>query len=201
MKRVACFAAVFLALSPLAGQAQDRSPPSRSVPDAAAVGETIRLVGEITGIDKEKRRVTVKGPRTGENTYYVDPSVANFENMKVGDRVNLEFRTSFALALRKGGTCIRERVEKEASAAQIPGDQRPGISDLRRTTIVSNVDAVDRKNRTVTLTGPEGNSVQVRVRDPELLKDVNKGDQVVAVMTEAVAIAVTPATGPQPAKP
>jgi Cu/Ag efflux protein CusF len=201
MKAIFYMTAALVALSPLAGHAQDRSAPPRSVPDAAAVGETIRLVGEITAIDKENRRVTVRGPRTGENSYYVDPSVANFENMKVGDRVNLEFRTAFALALRKGGTGIRERVEQEASAAQVPGEQRPGISDVRRTTIVSNVDAVDRKKQTVSLTGPEGNTLQVRVRNPDLLKDVKKGDQVVAVMTEAVAISVTPATGPGSARP
>lgn len=201
MKAVVYVAAAFVALSPLAGQAQDRSLPPRLTPDAAAVGETIRLVGEITAIDTQNRRVTVKGPRWGENSYYVDPAVANLENMKVGDRVNVEFRTAFALALRKGGTGIRERVEQDASSVQVPGPQRPGISEMRRTTVVSNVDAVDRKNRTVTLTGPEGNTVQLRVRDAQLLQDVSKGDQVVAVISEAVAVKVTPATGPQPAKP
>ncbi|MGT2491639.1 hypothetical protein [Cupriavidus basilensis] len=49
------------------------------------------------------------------------------------------------------------------------------------------------KKQHVTLQGPKG-KVNLNVQDPDQLKNIKKGDQVQAVYTEAVAIAVEPAT-------
>jgi Cu/Ag efflux protein CusF len=46
------------------------------------------------------------------------------------------------------------------------------------------------------LRGPQGNLVDLNVRDPEQLKHIKKGDQVRAVYTEALAVAVEPTPAP-----
>ena len=56
---------------------------------------------------------------------------------------------------------------------------------------MANVTAVNAKDSTVTLRGPKGNSVDLHVPDPAQLKRVKVGDQVEAVYTEAMAVAVT----------
>ena len=52
--------------------------------------------------------------------------------------------------------------------------------------------ALNPQTRTVTLKGPQGNSVDIVVEDPEQFKRVKKGDQVEVVYNEAVAISVEP---------
>ena len=59
---------------------------------------------------------------------------------------------------------------------------------------MADVVAVNAKAKTVTLKGPQGNTVDVIVEDPEQMKNIRKGDQVQVVYTEAVAISVTPST-------
>jgi ASC-1-like (ASCH) protein len=51
----------------------------------------------------------------------------------------------------------------------------------------------------VTVKGPQ-RTVELKVRDPEQLKLVAVGDQIQATFTEALAVAVTPASKPAPKK-
>jgi ASC-1-like (ASCH) protein len=51
---------------------------------------------------------------------------------------------------------------------------------------------VDSGTQTVTLKGPE-RTVEIRMVDPEQLKRIKKGDQVMATYTQAMAVAVEPA--------
>jgi Cu/Ag efflux protein CusF len=53
--------------------------------------------------------------------------------------------------------------------------------------------AVNPQTRKVTVKGPQGNTVDLMVENPDTLKNIKKGDQVEAVYTEALAISVEPA--------
>jgi len=57
--------------------------------------------------------------------------------------------------------------------------------------------AVDPKKSTITLKGPAGNVVDLKVRNPDHFKVVKKGDQVEAVYSEALAVTVTPVPKPE----
>ncbi|MBN8443757.1 MAG: hypothetical protein J0M28_18960, partial [Thauera sp.] len=57
---------------------------------------------------------------------------------------------------------------------------------------VADVQQVDRKNQTVTLRGAT-RTVRLKIKDPEQLKLIKKGDQVEGVYAEAVAVSVVPA--------
>jgi hypothetical protein len=57
-------------------------------------------------------------------------------------------------------------------------------------TVTATVQKVDRTKHTVTLKGPEGNVVTVKVPDPERLAKVKEKDLVEISYTEALAIAV-----------
>ncbi|WP_408368813.1 MULTISPECIES: hypothetical protein [unclassified Paraburkholderia] len=59
--------------------------------------------------------------------------------------------------------------------------------------IVADVVAVNSRNRTVTLKGPKGNTLDLKEEDPAQFANIKKGDQVDAVYTEALAISVEPA--------
>lgn len=164
-------------------------PPAKKLElEDAQHGSTMAsVVGEITAVDVANRVVSIKGPRGNIGEMKVDPAVKNLDKVKVGDRARISYRVALALALKKGGDGIRKRVETEAGSM-------PGASATKRITIVANVERVDAKRGIATLRGPEGNFVDVKVRDPKLLRDVKAGDQVVASVTETVAVDVQPAT-------
>jgi hypothetical protein len=62
-------------------------------------------------------------------------------------------------------------------------------------TVTSKLSAVDLKNHTVTLTGPDGKERTIEVKNPERQAQLSKlkvGDMVVATYVEALAVTVTP---------
>jgi hypothetical protein len=63
----------------------------------------------------------------------------------------------------------------------------------REVTILADVVAVDPAKKIISLRGPQGNVVDLPVQNPDHFKVVQKGDQVEAVYTEAVAVAIVPA--------
>lgn len=183
------------ALSALAAQAQTAAAPAASQPTiAGAKAGVTRLTayGEITAIDVAQRLVTIKGPKGNVGVFAVDPAVRNLDQVKVGDRIRLDYEVGVALALRKGGDGIREKVEADSAAVAQKG-AKPGVAAARTTTLVANVVSVNTKKKYATLKGPEGRVVDVAVEDPAVLKEIKAGDQVVAVITEAVAVNVRPA--------
>lgn len=163
-----------------------------SVPDAAADAVDVRITGIVTAVDTANRLVSIKGPLGRVGVFAADASMKNFDSIKVGDRVELDYQAAVVLALRKGGDGIRESVEAE-SASQAPAGARPAGAAMQRTTLVANVEKVDRKKSIATLRGPKGRFVDVRVKDPQVMQDIKVGDQVVAVFYESTALAIRPA--------
>jgi len=176
---------------PAAAQAEDKAVMTSS-PGQATIAQKRRITATVEAIDVAKREVTLKGPKGKVVPLSVSPDVRNLEQVKVGDRVRLSYRIGVAVALVKGGDGIRERVETDAAAVAQKG-ARPGGVAVNRTTIVANVFSLNRKKNIVTLRGVSGQLVDVHVRDPKALQDVKVGDQVVANITESVALRVTPA--------
>ena len=123
--------------------------------------------------------------------------VKNFNRIKVGDMVTLSYIAALGLELKKGGGRLRERIESKDAVAAQPGDKPAAVAG-RKATIIADVTSVDAAAGTITLRGPE-RSVDLVVKDKELLTDVRAGDQIAATYTEAMAVAVTPVPPPAPA--
>ena len=58
--------------------------------------------------------------------------------------------------------------------------------------MLADVVAVDPVTSTISLKGPAGNVIDLKVNNPDQFKVVKKGDQVEAVYSQAYALAVTP---------
>jgi hypothetical protein len=162
-----------------------------TAPGMAAVAETVKLTAAITAIDKATRDITLKGPQGNEVTLTAGPDVKNFDNMKVGDQVNVEYTEALTLELKKGGGLIVQRTEKAGAAGAKPGE-RPAGAAGRQITIVADVIGVNAAKQTITLKGPN-RTVDMRIPDPEQFKRIAKGDQVEATYTQALAMVVAPA--------
>ena len=183
-------AAFALSLSTIHAQAAPASGPA--ITDAKGGVALVTAHGEIIDLDVAQRLVTIKGPKGNVGVFAVDPAVKNLDQVKIGDRIRLDYRVGIALALRKGGDGIREKVEADSAAVAEPG-AKPGAAVARKTTIVANVLSVNKPKQYATLQGPQGRVVDVAVQDPKVLQEIKAGDQVVAVVTESVAVNVRPA--------
>jgi len=182
-------AAVMLA-GPVA--AQSTGTVMGTAPGKAAMAEITKASATITAIDQATRDVTLKGPQGNLMTVTAGPEVKNFDKLKVGDQVDLQYIEALTLELKKGGGMVVGRTDK-ADAVGAKKGEMPGGAVGRQVTIVADVVAVDPAKQVVTLKGPK-QTVDLRIADPEQFKRIAKGDQVEAKYTQALAIAVEPAT-------
>ena len=191
MKALAIVASIVMASAwALPASSQTGGAVVATKPGAAVAAQKVKVNATISAIDPATRAVTLKGPRGNEIAVTAGPDVKNFDQMKVGDNVAVEYIEALTLELKKGGGKPVARVEDSAMAGAKPGEKPAGAVG-RQITVVADVVDVDAKNQRVTLKGPN-RTVELKVRDPKQLAMIAKGDQVEAVYTEAIAVAVQP---------
>ena len=160
-----------------------------SEPGKAMVVQTVEATAIVTGIVKETRTITLKGPRRSFDVV-ADDRVKNFDQIRVGQKVSVQYQRALSLELKK----LRGAVGASGSEIMIrakPGEQPAGLVG-RSITVLADVVAVDPKKNIISLKGPRGNIVDLQVQNPDQFKVVKKGDQVEAIYAEALAVAVTP---------
>jgi Cu/Ag efflux protein CusF len=187
MNKLVLAAALSLALAASAN-AQTGGAVVGTAPGKAVMAETVKVTATITAIDKASRDVTLKGPQGNSMTVTAGPDVKNFDKLKVGDQVDIQYIEALTLELKKGGGLVVGRTETADKVGAKKGEQ-PGGAVGRQVTIVADVVAVDPARQIVTLKGPK-QTVDLRIADPEQFKRIAKGDQVEAKYTQAVALSV-----------
>jgi hypothetical protein len=165
------------------------------------VAEQSKFAGTVVGIDRDTRTLTVEGP-AGRRVDLVAPKQAtNFDAIALGDEVTGILYESVALAIRPKAEA-RAGASQATTVALAPAGGTPGgvIADTVQLEAV--VRAVDLGTRSVTLEGPNGKLIQLKVRPGVKLEDVRVGQQVVATRTQALAIQIDrPGLAPSVASP
>lgn len=150
---------------------------------------TVTATATVQAINQKTRMVTLKGADGKSVTFQVDESVKNLPQVKKGDQVIATYYESLAYEVVRASDLTRGVAVAEDVAVAKPG-ARPGAIGARAVTITAKIKAIDKKNNTVTLKGPQGNLRTVKVKDPTKLDKVQVGDMVQITYTEAVAIGV-----------
>ena len=83
-----------------------------SSPGRVEMAQAIEGSAVITAIDKANRTFTVKRQKGDEVKITAGPEVRNFDQLKVGDTVNVAYVESLVLELKKGGGMKVEKTEK-----------------------------------------------------------------------------------------
>ena len=129
--------------------------------------------------------------RLNVTTLSVDQQVKRLNEIKTGDKVNIEYYISLASEIREPTPEEKENpITILAVAAKAPPETAPAAGGLRQIKAVVNIVAIDRPAERVTLKGPLGNTLTIRVLDPSRLEKVNVGDTVIVLYTEALAVSV-----------
>ncbi len=156
---------------------------------AGVVEAKVTLV--VDSIDKASRSLVLKNSRGEQMKMVAGDEVKNFDQIKVGDQVVASYTQELMMTVKKGGGALRERIDSSQQASAAPG-QKPAAYAAKEVAFIADVQKVDLKNQTVTLRGAV-KTVTLKIKDPEQLKQISKGDQVEGVYAEAIAVAVVPA--------
>jgi hypothetical protein len=165
--------------------------PEDPVVAGAAVGGRGQIYsGIVTKIDAKNRVVTFKS-KDGELDIVAGPEVKNFAQIKIGDRLDVQYALAVAIELVKTkNNDVRGR-EVTSDTKTAPAGSKPGMVKTNIVKTTASVVAIDQKKQIVTLKGPKGNVVNVKVENPALLKDITTKDQVFVTYAEAVAAVVS----------
>jgi Cu/Ag efflux protein CusF len=195
MKRLTA-ALMTCSLFALPAWAQTPAPSPEKMP-AVSETEVVKVRGTVSAIDKEKRTVTLKGPKGRTLTLDVkDPS--KLDVIKVGDPVIAAYVEAVAVQVKKAGTATPGMSTQESRVSSKPGET-PAGAVAREITVTGTITAIDKKAQKVTIKGPQGNQETVKVKDPTNLEGVKVGDMVEITFTQALAVSLDK-PAPQPAK-
>jgi Cu/Ag efflux protein CusF len=184
--------ASLLSASPVLPAQTTSSSTLATAPGKAKVVQTIKTTATVVGIVPETRTVKLKRKDGTIVEIEAGEEVRNFDRIKVGDTVTVDYTQALSLELKKGGKGTPKRTESEDTTRAPVGAQPHGTAG-RQIEVLADVVAVNKDAHLVTLRGPEGHMVDLKVPDPDQLKRIKKGDQVEAVYSEALAVAVAPA--------
>jgi Cu/Ag efflux protein CusF len=151
--------------------------------------QPVHVKAEIVGIDQGSRTLTLKGPGGNAVVVLVNPEVAGFDQLKIGDRVDVLYKNALLLKAEKvtgADKGIRARVD-----TQVYAPASGGFASARQVEVLATVQKIDHKKRLVTLRGAY--QTQTLHAGPDVdLKGVKVGDTIHAVFVSAAAVQVPP---------
>src|SRR4051812_11559106 len=112
------------------------------------------MTATVEAVDPKTRMVTLRGNGGESATFRAGEKVRNLDQVKVGDRVAVDYYESLAIKVLPPGEAVND-VRSGADRAE-PGE-KPGGMVAQHTTVTAVVEQIDKKNSTVTLRGPKGN--------------------------------------------
>ena len=179
-------------------------PPLSTPAQAQAAGmagmgaeQVISLRATVKAVDHKTRMVTLVGPQGNTMRLKVGDEVRNLAQVKRGNKVIVRYQASVAYVLAPAGTKLPDDSMTVAGGRAAPG-QMPAGAVGAKFVVTMTVVGVDPVAHTLQLIAPSGGLVRtVTVVTPEgqqALKVVKVGDTITAVVSEAVAVAVEPAS-------
>ena len=197
--RLFCSAAFLFALgsAPLHAQ-QTGAQSSDEVKPGIVMTNISTLNATVTGVDKARRVVTLRGDDGREQTVECGPEVRNFDQIEVGDKVAAQYHEATAIFARKpeapaGASGTTGGDTKQYSKAELaPLGSKPGGVITKVSENTASVEDIDYDKPHVKLLGPSGQPRLITVgNEVQNLDSIKKGDQIVIRYTEALAISVT----------
>lgn len=154
-------------------------------------GEMIQVTAEVVATNEYARMVKLKGPEGKSKWYMIPDDVYDVSAIKTSDLVKVSYYETVAVDLVKGTVALPDARAKQAETVKQEYKERPEGAMVRGVKLTGTIEAVDPKNSTVTVRGPERTRT-IRVQDPALLEGVSVGDTVTATYVEALAVSVEP---------
>jgi hypothetical protein len=153
------------------------------------VGDAVVITADVLAVDKVTRTLTLKGEEGSVVEMQVSEMARNFDQIKVGDKLTLSYYESVAVYLGKPGT----KPEEDASlvATRSAKGEMPAGMVIGAVDVSSEVVAIDKETRSLTLKLPEGKLVTTKVdKAVQEFDNLKVGDVIHSRLTKAVAVSV-----------
>ena len=176
----------------------DMSPDNRVPPPAGMNSATlIEATATVTAVDMERHLVTIQGPEGNSAVIQVTDQVKNLPQVKIGDRVDIQYyRSAIAELVKVDENTSLDTAVSGVKATRPEGDKPGGAIGLqvrRRAEVMF----VDPFQKFITFLSPERGLRKISLEhSPDLqhyLTELKKGDIVEVTYTEALAISLEPA--------
>lgn len=168
---------------------------AQETPEPFVAASTKTITGTIQAISQSDRHVVLQGTGGTRLILEAGPGVSNFDNVKPGDRVVVNYQEGLIAAVTPPG----EGVQGTARAAgPAPDGDLPGAvaGEVIATTVT--IKSVDKAANKVTFERPDGTERTLSVSDPkarEFVHGLKSGDEVQLTYKEALAVSIEPAKG------
>jgi Cu/Ag efflux protein CusF len=149
------------------------------------------MTARVEGIDHAARSVTLRGEGGKTQSFTVPPEVKNFDQIKKGDNVVVDYYRSVLVEMAQPGEEMKAPSASDTVKVAPPGDKPSAAkAKVRRATVT--VRTIDKDNGTVTVALPGGETRTVVVSEERrpMLERIKVGDKIAVTLTEAVAVAV-----------
>ncbi len=156
----------------------------------------VNIKASVENIDKENRKLTLKGPQGNLVTLTATEKVERFDEIKVGDSIQAEYLTFLRAEFRE--PTAEEKATPLvilAEAGKAPKEVEPAGLVGAVVKAVVKVVAINREEKKVAIQGPRGNFMVLPVVDEAVIKNLKVGE--VAIMTYAEAVALSLSTDKQ----
>ncbi len=167
------------------------------LPTLAVAAEPILAVGfvvkeeisaKVSAVDAKARTITLVGPKGNWLVITAGPEMQNFDQVKVGDtfKAAMEQATQITVVHANDGTPLPVDVK---TLDTVPAGAKPGMIVTDRREIAATITAIAADTRTVTLQGPAGNTLDIKVPgDQDGFKKLGTGDHVIFRQITVVGI-------------
>jgi len=151
--------------------------------------ELVEKTAVVRAINKADRTVVLQVPDGEIVQVDVDERVRNFDQIEIGDKVTANYYDAMVLYISSGKD--KPGVDQKSFVNIAAKGDKPGVNMVDTITITAKVEDIEYDDRVITIMGPEGKSMKLRVNESaKEYGQVKVGDEVVVIMTEAVAISV-----------
>ena len=156
---------------------------AQQLKDGAMAMEQSEAVVTILVVDVPNKQVVVRGPRGNVETLDVPQESQNLDKVKQGDRFKLRYIEAIAVSISKGGA-PEQSESKDVKVSPKGGTPGGMITRTQKRAVM--IDAVDYKTRYIAVRGPNGQTQSLKVADDVPIEQLNAGDRVSIVYTQAV---------------
>ena len=160
-------------------------------PDGAIIVDTFTTTATVTGINTEKREVTLVAPEGRKTTYKAGPDMVNFNQLQVGDQVKAVYTEEVAVAINASQATLPTGAEGVAVA---PVGAKPAGVMVDTAAVTGKVTAVDAKKHKVTFQLADGTTKTVKAGKKVDVSVLNVGDTVSVQVGESLMISAEKAS-------
>jgi Cu/Ag efflux protein CusF len=156
-----------------------------------AKANVVMISATITAVDPATRMLTLRDDAGNEDAFIVSQDVQRFNELKVGQKVNLTYYESVVYQLVKagekgGGTSSDAAVSRGAGA-------QPAATIATQEKMTVTVKSIDPTVPSVTVATDDGRVATRKIENKKNLENLKPGDKIDITFTRALVTSVSPA--------